>query len=59
MFARFDPHNVPERFNCGPMKLGSCYVTDVLDMDPFTGIIPYPGPVLIVHGTSDNIIHLG
>lgn len=56
MFARFDPHNVPERFNCGPMKLGRRYVTDVLDMDPFTEIIPYPGPVLIVHGTSDNIV---
>lgn len=57
MFAKFDPQNVPERFNCGPMKLGKRYVTDVLDMDPFAEIIPYPGPVLIVHGTSDNIVH--
>ena len=57
MFARFDPQNVPERFNCGPMKLGRCYVTDVLDMDPFTEIIPYPGSVLIVHGTNDYIVH--
>ena len=56
MFAKFDPQNVPERFNCGPMKLGRCYVTDVLDMDPFAEIIPYPGPVLIVHGTNDNIV---
>lgn len=57
MFARFDPHNVPERFSCGLMKLGRCYVTDVLDMEPFTEITPYPGPVLIVHGTRDNIVH--
>lgn len=57
MFARFDPRNVPERVNCGPMKLGRCYVTDVLDMDPFAAIIPYPGPVLIVHGTNDRIVH--
>ena len=57
MFAKFDPHNVPERFNCGPMKLGRRYVTDVLDMDPFAEIIPYPGLVLIVHGTNDNIVH--
>ncbi len=57
MFARFDPHNVPERFNCGPMRLGRCYVTDVLDMDPFAEITPYPGPVLIVHGTDDSIVH--
>lgn len=57
MFAQFDPCNVPERLNCGPMRLGRRYVTDVLDMDPFVEIIPYPGPVLIVHGTDDNIVH--
>lgn len=57
MFAKFDPHNVPDRINCGPMKLGRRYVTDVLEMDPFTEIAPYPGPVLIVHGTKDNIVH--
>ena len=57
MFARFDPRNVPERVNCGPMKLGRCYVTDMLEMDPFREITPYPGPVLIVHGTRDNIVH--
>ena len=57
MFARFDPCNVPERINCGPMKLGRRYVTDVLEMDPFAEIIPYPGPVLIVHGTNDDIVH--
>ena len=57
MFAKFDPRNVPERINCGPMKLGRRYVTDVLDMDPFAEILPYPGPVLIVHGTNDNIAH--
>jgi hypothetical protein len=57
MFARFDPRDVPERINCGPMKLGQHYVTDVLDMDPFAEITPYPGPVLIVHGTRDKIVH--
>ncbi len=57
MFARFDPHNVPERFNCGPMKLGRRYVTDVLAMDPFAEIVSYSGPVLIVHGINDNIVH--
>jgi len=57
MFARFDPHNIPELVNCGPMKLGRRYVTDVLDMDSFAEIVPYPGPVLIVHGTRDHIVH--
>lgn len=57
MFARFDPNNVPERVSCGPMKLGRRYVTDVLEMDPFAEIMPYTGPVLIVHGTKDDIVH--
>ncbi len=57
IFAKFDPHNVPERINCGPMKLGRRYVTDVLNMDPYVETTPYPGPVLIVHGTNDNIVH--
>ncbi len=57
MFARFDPHEVPEIVSCGPMKLGRRYVTDVLEMDPFEEIVPYLGPVLIVHGTKDDIVH--
>ena len=59
MFARFDPRNVPELIHCGPMKLGRRYVTDVLDMELFEEITPYPGPVLIVHGTRDKIVHPG
>ena len=58
MFARFDPKNIPERINCGPMKLGRCYVADVIEMDPIQEISPYRGPVLIVHGTKDNIVNL-
>lgn len=58
MFARFDPKNIPEQINCGPMKLGRCYPTDVVDMDPFLEISKYSGPVLIVHGTSDKIVGL-
>ena len=58
MFAKFDPKNIPERINCGPMKLGRCYPADVIDMDPIQEISPYRGPVLIVHGTKDNIVNL-
>ncbi|MBE6960830.1 MAG: alpha/beta hydrolase, partial [Ruminococcaceae bacterium] len=48
----------PERINCGPMKLGRCYVADVIGMDPIAEIKSYRGPVLIVHGTKDNIVKL-
>lgn len=58
MFARFDPQNIPEKISCGPMKLGRCYPADVLSMDPFAEIKPYPGQVLIVHGTDDAIVRL-
>ena len=56
MFARFDPQNVPEIVNCGPMKLGRCYVKDVINLDPITEIKTYTGPVLIAHGTKDRIV---
>ena len=56
MFAKFDPENLPEIVNCGPMKLGRCYVADVIGMDPFEEIKDYPGEVLLVHGTEDKIV---
>lgn len=57
MFAKFDPLNLPEIINCGPMKLGKCYPADVLDMDPYEQIKGVTCPVLIVHGTADKIVH--
>lgn len=58
LFAKFDPENIPDVINCGPMKLGGCYPRDVLKMDPYAEISPYQGPVLIVHGTKDKIVHV-
>ena len=56
MFAKFDPANIPDIVNCGPMKLGRCYVEDVIHMDPYEEIRNFAGDVLIVHGTKDNIV---
>lgn len=58
MFAKFDPANIPETFFCGPMKLGKCYVQDVVRMDPFEQIASFNGDVLLVHGTKDAIVHI-
>lgn len=58
MFAKFDPYDIPEMIRCGPMKLGRCYVTDVIDMDPYQEVIGYKNDVLIVHGTEDHIVDL-
>lgn len=57
MAAKFDPRNIPERLDCGPMKLGRCYPAAVIGMDAFQEIRGYDGPVLLVHGTGDKIVH--
>ncbi len=56
MFARFDPADIPETINCGPMKLGRAYAASVVDKDPYELLAGYAGPVLIVHGTKDKIV---
>ena len=53
-----DPNDIPEVLHCGPMKLGRCYPADVMNLGPYEEIAPYEGPVLIVHGTKDNIVDL-
>lgn len=56
MFAKFDPENVPDIVRCGPMTLGSCYVNDVIHMNPYDEIKDFDGPVLIVHGSEDKVV---
>lgn len=58
MFARFDPHHIPDFIQCGPMKLGKCYVEDVIDLNPYQEIKDFPGDILIVHGKKDRIVNI-
>ncbi len=58
MFAKFDPDNIPDMIRCGPMKLGKCYVKDVIGIDPYQEIQDFSGDVLIVHGTKDKIVDM-
>ena len=58
MFAKFDPDNIPDILHCGPMKLGKCYVKDVIGIDPYQAIQDFSGDVLIVHGTKDKIVDM-
>ena len=57
-FAKFDPEDIPDVIECGPMKLGRVYPESVLSMDPFEEIRRYPGPVLIIHGTADALVNV-
>ena len=56
--AKFDPNNIPEIIPCGPMTLGRVYPASVLEMDPFEETRSFPGPVLLVHGTSDGLVNV-
>ena len=58
MFYRFDPKHVPDVLGHLPMKLGGDYARVVMEMDPFEEIGGYCGPVLLVHGTEDNIVNI-
>lgn len=58
MFFRFDPQNIPELLGKRPMELGGDYARSVIDKNPYVLIAPYPGPVLIVHGTADGVVNL-
>ena len=58
MFAKFDPENIPDIIRCGPMRLGKCYVEDVIGVDPYQEIRDFSGDVLIVHGTKDKIVNI-
>ena len=58
LFYRFDPENIPELLGRRPVELGGEYARCVIDKNPYVMIAPYPGPVLIVHGTADKIVNL-
>lgn len=58
LFAQFDPENIPEKINCGPITMGGEYPASVIKMDIYEEIVKYGGPVLIVHGTKDAIVNL-
>lgn len=53
----FDPANIPERIG-DRLKMGRCYPEAVMNVDAFDLLAPYEGPVLIVHGTADNIVNI-
>lgn len=56
--GKFDPNNIPDTFECGPMLLGRCYPEAVNKMDAFDEIGGYKGSVLLVHGTADDIVSI-
>ena len=58
MFYKFDPDNIPAILGRFPMKLGGDYARTVIHMDPYEELKGYNGPVLLVHGTADEIVNI-
>ncbi|MBQ6466776.1 MAG: alpha/beta hydrolase [Clostridia bacterium] len=56
--ARFSPDDIPDEFNCGPMKVGKKYVTDIIDADAYELTKGFGGRVLIIHGTADTLVDI-
>lgn len=40
------------------MKLGKCYVEDVIALDPYEEIKGFLGDILLIHGTKDSIVNI-
>ena len=47
---------VPESMDVMGHAIGGVYLRDAMTCDPFAGMPRYAGPVLIVHGTADEIV---
>ncbi|MEK4564092.1 alpha/beta fold hydrolase [Alkalihalobacillus sp. FSL R5-0424] len=54
--SSYDINQVPEAIDCGKMLLGKVFHDTVVQMDPYKEITPYPGPVLLIHGTADATV---
>lgn len=54
--SSYDTTQVPEVIDCGNMLLGKTFHDTVVEMDPYTEIISYSGPVLLIYGTADSIV---
>lgn len=55
--SSYDVEHVPEVIDCGRMSISKSFHETVVNMNPFEEIIPYNGPVLLIHGTADEIVH--
>lgn len=53
-----DGTKIPKMLDFWGLRLGSGFIEDAIALDLETSIGKYSGPVLIIHGTNDNIVPL-
>lgn len=47
---------IPETFELFDYTLGKAFIDDIYDLDVYKEIAAYKGPVLILHGTEDDLV---
>lgn len=52
----FDPANIPDHIGTSPKRVSGKFASSVMDMNIYDILPAYQGPVLIVHGTEDQIV---
>lgn len=57
--ARYDPACPPETIQCPATVLGRFFHEEARRMDPYLELCRYKGPVLILQGTADPVVHSG
>lgn len=55
--SSYDVNHVPEVIDCGNMRIGKKYHEAVVEMDPYEQIVSFKGPVLLMHGTDDQLVN--
>lgn len=58
LITTFDPKNMPELICEQPFRLHRRYAETVMEMDPYEEIRGFDGPVLLMHGTADEIVNI-
>lgn len=56
LYKKINKSAIPQFVRIGPVKLGKCYFSDALNINPYSFLSLYKGKVLIVHGNLDKIV---
>ena len=58
MQISYDPADPPEVISLRKMKVGRAYPLEAQALHEYADLIPFEGPVLIVHGTADPVVNV-
>ena len=56
--AKFDPKNIPEQLQCGPITLSKKYPLDAMKIDYIKDLCPFKKPVLIIPAVNDGLVNI-